>query len=155
MKRVTDLLTALVFISLIVFISCNKSDGDGGDDGPTPQEEQVAKLVGSWALATDGAELGTTVRPEWNGLTAVLSGNVDGGTIAVSNVPSDNGASDVWPLETSWTFGSSISEVIRNDGVTLNVQAVSATQLIVTFTITGSSRIAGFDGNWSFTFEKS
>ncbi|CAN0327337.1 unnamed protein product, partial [Chrysoparadoxa australica] len=95
MKRVTDLLTALVFISLTVFISCNKGGGD--DPGPTPQEEQVAKLVGTWNLITDGAKLGTTTRPEWNGLTGVLSGNVDGGTIAVSGVPTDNGASDVWP----------------------------------------------------------
>ncbi len=153
MKRVTDLLTALVFISLVVFISCNK--GGGGDDGPTPQEEQVAKLVGTWVLATDGAKLGTTVRPEWEGLTVVISGNVDGGTIAVTGIPSDNGASDVWPNSASWTFGGSISELNRVDGISMNIQSVTDTQLIVTFTVSTSDRVTGFDGSWTFTFEKS
>tara|TARA_Y100001980_G_C14556924_1_gene354321 strand:+ start:164280 stop:164744 length:465 start_codon:yes stop_codon:yes gene_type:complete len=153
MKRVTDLLTALVFISLVVFISCNK--GGGGDDGPTPQEEQVAKLVGTWVLATDGAKLGTTVRPEWEGLTVVISGNVDGGTIAVTGIPSDNGASDVWPSSASWTFGGSISELDRVDGISMNIQSVTDTQLIVTFNVSTSDRVTGFDGSWTFTFEKS
>jgi len=153
MKRVTDLLTALVFISLVVFISCNK--GGGGDDGPTPQEEQVAKLVGTWVLATDGAKLGTTVRPEWEGLTVVISGNVDGGTIAVTGIPSDNGASDVWPNSASWTFGGSISELDRVDGISMNIQSVTDTQLIVTFNVSTSDRVTGFDGSWTFTFEKS
>lgn len=153
MKRVTDLLTALVFISLVVFISCNK--GGGGDDGPTPQEEQVAKLVGTWVLATDGAKLGTTVRPEWEGLTVVISGNIDGGTIAVTGIPSDNGASDVWPSSASWTFGGSISELDRVDGISMNIQSVTDTQLIVTFTVSTSDRVTGFDGSWTFTFEKS
>ncbi|MEQ8337399.1 MAG: hypothetical protein RIA62_08640 [Cyclobacteriaceae bacterium] len=153
MKRVTDLLTALVFISLVVFISCNK--GGGGDDGPTPQEEQVAKLVGTWVLATDGAKLGTTVRPEWEGLTVVISGNIDGGTIAVTGIPSDNGASDVWPSSASWTFGGSISELDRVDGISMNIQSVTDTQLIVTFTVSTSDRVTGFEGSWTFTFEKS
>ncbi len=153
MKRVTDLLTALVFISLTVFISCNK--GGGGDDGPTPQEEQVAKLVGTWVLATDGAKLGTTVRPEWNDLTVVISGNADGGTIAVTGIPQDNGASDVWPSSTSWTFGGSISELDRVDGISMSIQSVTASQLIVTFTVSASGRVTGFDGSWTFTFEKS
>lgn len=153
MKRVTDLLTALVFISLTVFISCNK--GGGGDDGPTPQEEQVAKLVGTWVLATDGAKLGTTVRPEWEGLTVVISGNADGGTIAVTGIPSDNGASDVWPTSTSWTFGGSISELDRVDGISMDIQSVTNTQLIVTFTVSSSNRVEGFEGSWTFTFEKS
>ncbi len=153
MKRVTDLLTALVFISLVVFISCNK--GGGGDDGPTPQEEQVAKLVGTWVLATDGAKLGTTVRPEWEGLTVVISGNVDGGTIAVDGIPQDTGASDVWPSSTTWTFGGSISELDRVDGISMNIQSVTDTQLIVTFTVSTSDRVTGFDGSWTFTFTKS
>ena len=153
MKRVTDLLTALVFISLTVFISCNK--GGGGDDGPTPQEEQVAKLVGTWVLATDGAKLGTTVRPEWEGLTVVISGNADGGTIAVEGIPQDTGASDVWPTNTSWTFGGSISELDRVDGISMDIQSVTDTQLIVTFTVSSSNRVEGFEGSWTFTFEKS
>ena len=151
MKRVNDLLTALVFMSLVVFISCNK--GDDGDDGPTPQEEQVAKLVGTWNLVSGGAQLGTTPRAEWEGLTAVLQGDVDGGTIAVTGVPSDPGAEDVWPASSSWTFGNSITEVIRDDGVTLNV-TVTENTLDVRFTITDSGRIEGFDGSWSFSFQK-
>ena len=151
MKRVLDLLTALVFISLVVFISCNK--GGGGDDGPTPEEEQVAKLVGTWNLVSGGAQLGTTPRTEWEGLSGVLSGDVNGGTIAMSGVPSDPGASDVWPSSISWTFGGSITEVVRDDGVTMNV-TVTETTLDVRFTITGSGRIEGFDGAWSFSFQK-
>lgn len=152
MKRVSDLLTALVFMSLVVFISCNK--GGDGDDGPTPEEEQVAKLVGTWNLVSGGAKLGTTPRTEWEGLSAVLSGNTEGGSIAVSGVPSDPGASDVWPSNITWTFGDSITEVIRNDGVTMNV-TVTENTLDVVFTITGSGRTAGFDGAWSFSFSKS
>lgn len=152
MKRVTDLLTALVFISLVVFISCNK--GDDGPDGPTPEEEQATKLRGTWTLATGGAQVGSTPRPEWEGLTANLQGDASGGTIAVSGVPSDPGAEDVWPTNSSWTFGSSISEVVRDDGVTLSVLSVTENSLRVTFTIAGSGRIEGFDGNWSFNFEK-
>ncbi len=151
MKRVTHLLTALVFISLSVFISCNK--GDGGDDGPTPTEEQANLLRGTWNLVQNGARLGTTIRPEWEGLSGVLQGDITGGTIAMTGVPSDPGASDVWPASSSWTFGDSITEIVRSDGVTMNV-TVTENQLVVSFTITGSGRIEGFDGSWTFTFEK-
>lgn len=151
MKRVTDLLTALVFISLVVFISCNR--GDDGPDGPTPEEEQATKLRGTWTLVSGGAQLGTTPRTEWEGLSANLQGDASGGTIAVTGVPSDPGAEDVWPTNSNWTFGSSIAEVVRDDGVTLNVTVTDNT-LDVRFTISDSGRIEGFDGNWSFSFTK-
>ncbi len=128
--------------------------GDGGNSVPTIEEEQAAKLVGTWNLVSNGAKLGTTIRPEWEGLTVVISGNADGGAIASAGVPSDPGAEDVWPATSSWTFGESISEVVRDDGVSLYVTVNEAT-LDVQFTITGSGRIEGFDGLWTFSFQKS
>ncbi|XOV92167.1 MAG: hypothetical protein ACFHWX_18400 [Bacteroidota bacterium] len=130
--------------------------GGADDSGPTPKEEQAAKLAGTWVL--ESASLGTTPRPEWldAGFSITLSGTKDGGTVTASNVPDIVGASDVWPSSSPWVFGSSISQVVREaDDITVNV-FVTDTTLTMAFTITGSgARVDGFDGSWTFSFQKS
>ena len=129
MKRVTDLLTALVFISLIVFISCKK--GDDGPSGPTPEEEQAELFSGTWPL--ESATLGTTNRTEWteSNFSLTVEGNEDGGTITANNVPNIDGASDVWPSPSDWSFGSSITQINREaDGIVMNITLTESTLIV-------------------------
>ena len=147
MKRVTDLLTALVFISLIVFISCKK--GDDGPSGPTPEEETLALLLGTWEL--ESASESGTEREEWEGFSITISES----SITASGIPNLDGASDVWSTNSTWDFGDAPSIINREDGITMNI-AVTETQLTVSnLTISGSSnRISGFSGVWKFVFTK-
>ena len=157
MKRITQLLTALVFCSLIVFISCKKKKKSEKDD---PRDAVGMALSKTWSPTSVTKD--TENRTEWDGFTIGFTYNseTDIGGYSVSGVPSNEGASDVWGSGLSWTFdgedeSADTGTILRSDGVT--VQATldnpdAPTTLTLSFTITdASARAAGFNGAWIFT----
>ncbi|HCX23281.1 MAG: hypothetical protein CMB80_16025 [Flammeovirgaceae bacterium] len=164
MKRFTQLLTALVICSLVIFVSCKKKKGSSD---PDPRDEFGSVLDGgSWvpsAVTFDNAN-----RTEWDGFVLGFNYNTDTnqGTYSTSGIPTDDGASDVWGTGTvSWEFGGTedtpdIGEIIRvSDGVVMDVtpdNPENPTQLIIQFSVEDPSagRVDGFYGSWSFTLVK-
>ncbi|REE01236.1 hypothetical protein [Marinoscillum furvescens] len=159
MKKITQLLTALVFCSLIVFVSCKK---DSGGEDPDPQADFGAALVGSWTLqsathSSDGD------RTEWSGLTLnwTFDTETKTGTYTPSGVPDNAGAADVFGengTSVTWSFAGEGTSSIERGGGLSNVTIVTdseenPTSATLTFDVTGSgSRVAGFDGSWTFVF---
>lgn len=165
MKLATRILSLLVMASLATFyMSC---DNGGGDD-QTEEQKQLAKLVGSWSLASakeDGVE-----RTDFDGLVLTLSGTYvsDGGIYQYSFSGTRPNPSP-WPGSGSWKFGSNvISELIRDpqqQGGTAENEIVMGynitdTQLTIEFTVpdghTGwaGSRAKTVTGDWVFVFTK-
>ncbi|WP_425390879.1 hypothetical protein [Ekhidna sp.] len=151
MKRLSNLLAALVFASLVIFMSC----GGGGDDpAPDPLEELAADLtVSGWAQPSTVQTDDGTADGDWSNFSISFSGTKDGGSYTVSGVP--DGFSDVWANGT-WSFGNSSGSVITKvqNGVTTDMTAsVSENSLSLEFDVQESTaRTSGITGEWTFVF---
>ena len=74
-------------------------------------------------------------------------------TIKSDKTYSTNGSYDpVWPSSGSFTFGSDINTLTRDDGVSMTI-SVSETSLTITFTYADSGgRIDALPGDYVFSF---
>lgn len=161
MKRLSNLLAALVFASLVIFMSCG---GGGSDPAPSAGETQSALLVGSWSVSGnptyDGAAEG-----DWTGFQLSISGAAEGangvwgGNYSASGIPAGYG--EVWGGSSSdtnvngtWNFNSATNTgvIVRSDGVDVSI-TVSSTSLTTEFTVSSTARTSGiFDETWNFQF---
>ncbi|MEQ9302144.1 MAG: hypothetical protein RIF33_26425 [Cyclobacteriaceae bacterium] len=157
MKKIFNLMSIMAVLSLMVFASCSSDDGGDPDPDPgtelTPAQEQAAKLVADGATWTlTGADPvtvdGSIPDPEWTNFTLVFSGDENGGGFTTSNSASPI----VWPSSGTWAFvDGSITQLVRNDGVTMTVN-VTDTDITLSFEVEdpGSGRTLGFGGSWIF-----
>ncbi len=152
MKRLSNLLAALVFASLVIFMSC----GGGGDDpGTTDLEIDVQNLTvsGGW---TASSVQNNNEAPDgnWDGFELTFQGNVDGGTYTtnVNTLNPDNDFTAVWPASGSWTISDDGNTITRSDGVAISVDNITETGLSLSFTVAGGARVSGIPGNWTFVF---
>lgn len=155
MKKLTSLLTALVFASLVIFISCG--DDDGG--GPEPTAGQVAAgllAAGDWSApstVTNGND--ETVTGDWSGFDVnftVTGTDLASGSYSSSGLPAPEFA-DVWPASGTWSINEAGTVITRNDGVTIDVSNLTATTVTLDLNdITESARVSGIDGDWTFVF---
>lgn len=148
MKLISQLLTALVICSLVIFISC----GGGGNTDPVDPVDTIGnQLIANWTLSS--AKVDNAARDEWSGFSLNITYNpaTNTGSYTASGVPSNVGASDVWPTSGSFTLEVGAATIAtRNDAIPITVD-VDASNLVLTFTITGSGdRVAAFDGDWEF-----
>ena len=167
MKRVSNLLAALVFASLVIFMSCG---GSGDDPSPSAGEDQANELVGTWTVS-NAPTYGGSTEGIWTGFTLTISnvsegsGGVWGGDFAVSGIPAGygqvwGGAENDTNVSGSWSFASAsnVTDLVRSsDGVTIENINVSASALAFDFLVprpetARSSGIFGFD--WEFQFSK-
>lgn len=157
MKRLSNLFAALVFASLVVFMSCG-----GGDDPPAPTVEELAAadLTGkTWTVdASSITYNGNVPDGNWSSFTLSFSGDATGGSYTASGVDtSDSGFSDIWPASGTWSFitsGSNVTGISRSDGIDMT-GTISGTSLTLTFTVPDPStgRTAGlYDAPWAFSF---
>ncbi|MFK7953003.1 MAG: hypothetical protein AB8B73_09170 [Ekhidna sp.] len=159
MKKLSNLLAALVFGSLVIFMSC------GGGDEPTPptaEELQAALLqAGTWTSSSSSAPTyGGTPEGDWSGFSITLSGNDDGaGTGSYSTSGTPEGYEDVMPSSGNWSFvdgsnGTQINRTGGNAGDVVMSATVNETSLSLTFTVTDpAGRVSGLYGQpWVFTF---
>lgn len=155
MKKITQLLSALVFCSLMIFISCK-----GDDKGKTDKRDQQAELLEGATWKVTSATFDGDTRADWEGATMTFSYNpeTDQGTYTVSGVPDEgDGVNSVLGANNasvSWTFPdeNTVGTIQRADGIDMAL-SVSATTLSLTFTVPDpDARIAGFYGEWVFQF---
>jgi len=153
MKKTTQLLTTLVFLSLSIFISC------GGEDPVAIDLRDAQGVLASGTFSENGVSVDNSTREEWVGFSLTMSYNADTdqGTFSSSGVPPNEGASDVWPSSGTWTFGGTdespvIGTIMRSDGVEMSAN-ISPTALTLGFNIPDAGGRT-FDGDWSFAFNK-
>ena len=154
MKRLSNLLAALVFASLVIFMSC----GGGGDDpGPSELEITVQNLTVSGGFSgptvtTDGGQ----ADGEWENFIIEFEGTVDGGTYTVSNV--SPGFGDVWANGT-WTINQNGSVITKTQDSSNGSTETAITSIIgegtlsLTFSVAApAARANGIAGSWTFVF---
>ena len=164
MKRLSNLLAALVFASLVIFMSCG-----GGDDPAPPSAGEEAKdlIEGSWNVS-GSPTFGGGIEGDWTGFTLTVSGfsagtdGVWGGSYSVSGIPAGYG--QVWGGDAtatsasgSWTFASAtnVSSVVTGDGVSIVLGTdTNAASLSTSFTVPSSLANGIFDEQWVFQFTK-
>lgn len=78
-----------------------------------------------------------------------ISGTADGGTYSTSNSADQT----VWPSSGTWTFNTSGTQFIRDDGVEVTITGLTTSNLVLNFNIiTAASAKAGvIEGNWEFS----
>ena len=153
MKRLSNLLAALVFASLVIFMSCG---GGGSDPAPTPEELAADNLVGkTWSVNSSSITYDNGVPDgDWRNFTLSFSGSSTGGSYTTSGVP--DGFSDVWPASGSWSFitnsSGSVTGIDRGD--VQMTTSLSGTSLSATFTVPDpNAKTAGlYDAPWTFSF---
>jgi hypothetical protein len=151
MKRLSNLLAALVFASLVIFMSCG---GGGGNDGPSELEIKVQNLTVSGGFSnpsnvqTDGGQ----ADGDWSTFGISFTGSVDGGSYTVSNVPT--GFEDVWSNGT-WTINDAGTVITRTqNGVSTDMTAtIGEGSLTLEFFVADpNARTNGIAGSWTFVF---
>lgn len=153
MKKLSNLLAALVFVSLVIFISCSSDPGTPVD----PLQVQAELLSGSWTVNASGIGYnnGTSPDGDWSGFSlSITNATSSGGGFDVSGVP--DGFSNVWS-DGSWTYNNDqIDELLRSpDNLIIDVTAVTENSLTLEFTVVNDGgRTAGIAGDWSFPFTK-
>lgn len=155
MKKLSNLLAALVFVSLVIFISCSSDGGTPVD----PAVVQAELLSGSWSVNQSqiGYDGGTSPDGDWSSFALSVTANADGsgGSYSASGVP--DGFSNVWANSGTWTFnGTDVDEIVRTpDNLVLDINSVTATSLTLEFTVVDDGgRTAGIAGVWTFPFTK-
>ena len=145
MKNITQLLTALVFGSLLIFTACNK----GGDDPKVDPADAIGEELATIAGSPSSVTLDGESRSEWSSTTFTFTYDkeTNTGTVAVADAPTNDGADAVW--------GSGGNYALSDDGktATLNGTEISINGTTLTFDVPeGSGRAAVFYGTWVFSF---
>ena len=164
MKRLTNLLAALVFASLVIFMSCGKDDGNDNELTDT-QEAALNLSTGTWTVDAADVTYNSAVSSfTWDGFTINFTLSEDGATggtytTNVDIIPetSDDGvdATAIWAqTDGTWELSSTTSMTKDSDeSVTVTL---SDSALTLTFSVdTPSAREAGvFEETWVFPFSK-
>lgn len=153
MKIMKSLFLACACATLLIFANCG---GGGGDDPvaePTAAQKNATLLDGTWKLNSVTNE--GTPRDEWTGFTLTLSLDDDfkGGNYNTTNIP-DADTEGVWASSGTFTASEDLTVLTRNDGTKITLQ-VSASTLSLSFNISESGRVDGFDGDWVFNMNPS
>lgn len=151
MKRLSNLLAALVFASLVIFMSCG---GDSSDPAPTAEELAAADLIGTWSVNASSITYDNgTPDGTWSNFQLTVSGSATGGTFQTSGTPTEGDFSSVWPASGSWDFTANADGIDRGD--LIMDLSVSETSLTLSFTVAEqAARTNGIAGAWTFTFSK-
>ena len=152
MKRLSNLLAALVFASLVIFMSCGGGESDPPID-PLQDEVDNLTVAGGWSAPSNVTTDGGTPDGDWSSFSLTFTGSTSGGSYSVSNVP--DGFGDVWSSG-SWVFGNDSGTVITKtqNGVETDMTAsISGSQLTLQFDVAEpTARTNGIAGTWVFTF---
>ena len=147
MKYFRSLIFFTFSLGALMLISCGDDDDASVADDPTEQTEEEKQLeslsASAWTMSSitlDGADVTTN----FSGLVL---------TIKSDKTYSTNGSYDpVWPSSGSFTFGSDINTLTRDDGVSMTI-SVSETSLTITLTYADSGgRIDALPGDYVFSF---
>mgnify|MGYP003957206999 CR=1 FL=1 len=147
MRHFRSFIFFIFSIAAMTLISCGDDDDGSVADDPAEQTEEEKQLeslsASAWTMSSitlDGAD----ATSNFDGLVL---------TIKSDKTYSTNGSYDpVWPSSGSFTFGSDINTLTRDDGVSMTI-SVSETSLTVTFTYADSGgRIDALPGDYVFSF---
>ncbi|MEQ9405880.1 MAG: hypothetical protein RIM99_19970 [Cyclobacteriaceae bacterium] len=154
MKKLSNLLAALVFVSLVIFISCTSDS----TEVPDPLQEQADLLNGSWTVSNVGYINNGLPDVSWTETGSVFTltisnATVNGGNYATSNVPA--GFEAVWPSSGSWDWANTSGSIIdRSDNVQISITNLTASSVTLSFDIANGRTVSGINGDWDFTFSK-
>jgi hypothetical protein len=148
MKHLRSFIFFTFSLGALMLISCGDDSDDPVTEDPvtesTEEEKQLESLSASaWTMSSiilDGAD----VTSNFSGLVL---------TIKSDKTYSTNGEYDpVWPSSGTFTFGSDLNTLTRDDGVSMTV-SVSETSLSITFTYADAGgRIDALPGDYVFSF---
>lgn len=139
-----------VIIAAFMLIECKESPSD---PVPSPEEQQLQKLAGTWNLSSvtnDGI-----AQPGYENFKLVLAGTPGASTYNYSCT--GRPALSPWPANGTWKFGTDPLEDITIDNDLPALYELTSTQLAITFNYSGNGfggRVSEVKGQWVFKFTK-
>lgn len=136
------LAACLIFAATVV--SCSD------DSGPNEEDQYLAKLAGTWKVSEVVVD-GLDVTGAFNNMQLTIDGK---------NYQITNPVQPIWPESGSFTLqkstGTQPFKLLRDDEVTMTVEMLSVTMLIIKFqyAVTGNGRSGSISGNYVFKFVK-
>ena len=146
MKTIMKSLKLIFSVMIIVYLGMLLSCG-GGEPGQSAQDKTTNLLIAhAWKIKTV-----TINDTDQSSVFANLSI-----TFTKTAYSSVNGKAE-WPASGTWSFdGSSATDIVRNDGLTMTIESLSDTSLVISFlwdtTTFGGGRVQGVSGQTVFTF---
>ena len=144
-------LTVVTFLAGFTFIM-----GCGEDDkGPTAEELRLEAIAFTWNISTvtlDGADR----LADWTNFSLTATASKGYST-------SSSGDENVWPASGTWDFagttGAGLDVINRSDGVTVNIDNITDTNLDLSFTYAlavpnKEGRVVSIEGDWVFKMTK-
>jgi hypothetical protein len=154
MKHLSRIFTLLVLVSAGLFLS--NCGSDGGDE-KSPEDEQLALLVGTWTI--NSAEFNNTSKPEFENATITITSGKTFTFDAASAI-----AAGPWPSTGSFEFGTNITTqltIIHPNGDSFPATySVSGSALSIALTnydgeaYDHAGRVESVEGTWEFTLSK-
>lgn len=135
--------TLMALVAIICF-SCNPDDGPGD---PLATELAFEKLAGQWTLGQFSSIKvdGSDVSANYSGFALSFT---DGGYTTTN-------AGDLFSASGTWEWADESGGVVSlDDGKTINIQQLTLTKFVFSFTKTDGPVRAGIAGNYVITVEK-
>lgn len=133
---------------LVLIITVMACGGDDTPDEPSEQELTFENLAGQWGLPTTGGIVVDGVDRSLNYQGFNLS-FTDGG-YTTSNAGTLFQASGTW----EWADQNTTTQINLDDGKNINIQSLSTTEFIFSFTQTTGGVRSGTSGNYTLTLNK-
>ena len=153
--------SAFVVVAIATLLSFSGCDPD--PVGPTIEEEQLAKLSGTWTVAGSGTDVtlqAVSKKTEYAAFELTLTGT-PGATSFGYTTAGRPATLSPWPSSGTWEFGESPETMVKRDPDKPNevvnmTYSVSDTQLQIVFNFAGAgySRTKVVTGEWVFTLNK-
>ena len=149
------ILSALLIVSLLAFAGCG-----GDDDGPSAREEFINDLAQTWwidqsdesvSIQLDGQEVTSIFADFEITINTDLTYTTNSDILAVESFP--------WPQSGSFTLTGDLKELVRDDGLIINVELTDETLLSLSFIYDSGFDNAGGRqqavlGTWLFVMKK-
>jgi|TARA_B110000046_G_scaffold142480_1_gene149299 hypothetical protein len=153
MKHLRSFIFFTFSLAALMLISCGDDDPVTDDPVTEPTEEENQEEENQLESLSASAWTMSSITLDGDDLTTNFSGLVL--TINSDKTYSTNGEYDpVWPSSGTFTFGSDVNTLTRDDGISMTV-TVSETNLSIAFTyVAAGGRIDALPGAYIFSFTK-
>ena len=136
-------ITLVLFAVLIGFSSCKKDNPEPEPPVPTAAEVTTALLKGpAWTMS--GVTVDGVVLDLYKNLNIAFTADDNGSNGKYTSV---NGGV-IWAATGTWKFKDDLAKVmVRDDGLEISIDAITATTMTISFTRTGDTVFEGGRSN--------
>lgn len=156
MKYSSRILSLSLLVSMAVFFAgCDKGD----DNKASQKDQQIKKLVGTWAAVDGGVSYEGVAQTDYNDFEITITGDAGDDELGFTVTGRPVGKPGPWPGSGSLEFGSPVTSslIISGDNIPVTYTLGGTETLTLEFNYTGdghTGRVGEVEGDWVFELQK-